>query len=359
MTSDAVEALEPNNRRPRGAARRVARSVHEGFWALLILTVLEYAYARFLEGRSVRRARSAGLMVLAVTKAFLVGWFFMHLKFEGRWIYMMLVPVCLLAVVVVLGLTPDIALHRRASRIARRRRPLIVARLPPSAPTSDRPNARERLRIARESRSSRDHPGLRRPGGGAGPRAAREPRRAGQDLATWGTTSARSGSSSGRAGRDQADLGGRRLGRGVHLHPMPDVLPEDLGVMKGLQGPLSHAGVRLVSLSVDPDYDTPAVLARYAEGLGADPARWWFLTGKPDEVVDLILNRFHLPVAKDEGVDRRPEARAEAVRHSPRLVLVDRGEQGRRLLRLGRSRGRRPAGHEARRKASWARSSRR
>ncbi len=80
------------------------------FWTLLVLTIAEYAYAKFLPKMPFAYL-VAGLMVLAITKAFLVGWFFMHLKFEGRWIYMMLVPVCLLATIVVLGLTPDIAFH--------------------------------------------------------------------------------------------------------------------------------------------------------------------------------------------------------------------------------------------------------
>ena len=81
------------------------------FWSLLVLTVLEYGYAKMLEGKISFATLVAGLMVLAVTKAFLVGLYFMHLKFEGRWIYLMLVPVGFLAVVVVLGLTPDIAAH--------------------------------------------------------------------------------------------------------------------------------------------------------------------------------------------------------------------------------------------------------
>ncbi|WP_435006900.1 cytochrome C oxidase subunit IV family protein [Tundrisphaera lichenicola] len=79
------------------------------FWALLVFTILEYLYARFLPIGFA--ALVAGLMVMALTKAFLVGWYFMHLKFEGRWIYLMLVPVCLLAIIVVLGLTPDVAFH--------------------------------------------------------------------------------------------------------------------------------------------------------------------------------------------------------------------------------------------------------
>ena len=51
-------------------------------------------------------------MVLAITKAFLVGWYFMHLKFEGRWVYLLLVPACLMAIIVVTGLAPDMAFHQ-------------------------------------------------------------------------------------------------------------------------------------------------------------------------------------------------------------------------------------------------------
>jgi cytochrome c oxidase subunit 4 len=82
------------------------------FWALLVLTILEYGYARFMEGRISFVSLVAGLMILALTKAFLVGWFFMHLKFEGRWVYFMLVPVCFLAAAVVTGLAPDMAFHQ-------------------------------------------------------------------------------------------------------------------------------------------------------------------------------------------------------------------------------------------------------
>ena len=39
------------------------------------------------------------------------------------------------------------------------------------------------------------------------------------------------------------------------------------------------AGVRLISLTADPGYDSPAVLQRYGKRFGADPAKWWFLTG--------------------------------------------------------------------------------
>ena len=80
------------------------------FGALLVLTILEYAYASFLHLEFLPLV--AGLLAMALVKAALVGWYFMHLKFEGRWVYLLLIPPCLLAAVVVAGLTPDIAFPR-------------------------------------------------------------------------------------------------------------------------------------------------------------------------------------------------------------------------------------------------------
>jgi protein SCO1/2 len=45
-------------------------------------------------------------------------------------------------------------------------------------------------------------------------------------------------------------------------------------------------GVQLVSVSLDPAFDTPPVLEAYASSLGAG-ARWRFLTGEPDQVARL------------------------------------------------------------------------
>jgi protein SCO1/2 len=48
------------------------------------------------------------------------------------------------------------------------------------------------------------------------------------------------------------------------------------------------AGVRFVSVTVEPEVDTPAVLKGYAERFGADPAGWSFLTGSGAEVNDVV-----------------------------------------------------------------------
>jgi protein SCO1 len=152
--------------------------------------------------------------------------------------------------------------------------------------------------------------------------------RAGQDLGDLGFElgSFRMVERSGKS-VTEADLAGDVWVSAFIFTRCPISCPRISSVMKGLQDPLRKAGVRLVSFSVDPDHDTPAVLSRYAQGLGANPDGWWFLTGKRDEVVALILDRFKLPVSRNEGVEASPEAKAELVQHSSRLVLVDRGNK--------------------------------
>jgi cytochrome c oxidase subunit 4 len=76
------------------------------FVVLLVFTILEYFYAMLAQAHF--GALVLGLMALALTKATLVGMYFMHLKFEGRWVYLMLVPACVLAIGMILALYPDI-----------------------------------------------------------------------------------------------------------------------------------------------------------------------------------------------------------------------------------------------------------
>ena len=79
--------------------------------------------------------------------------------------------------------------------------------------------------------------------------------------------------------------------------------------------------VRLVSFSVDPKYDTPAVLQTYAQSFKA-PDRWLFLTGDGEQIYRLSKEGFKL------GIDNTPQAptatpTAEPILHSTRFVLVD------------------------------------
>jgi protein SCO1/2/putative membrane protein len=125
-----------------------------------------------------------------------------------------------------------------------------------------------------------------------------------------------------RSGRvvSDADLAGRVWIASFIFTRCPASCPRISSAMKGLQGKLARSRVQLVSVSVDPEHDTPAVLGDYATRFGADPARWWFLTGPKDDVYGLILKGFHLGVADSSDEDQK--AGAEAVSHSAKLALV-------------------------------------
>ncbi len=68
---------------------------------------------------------------------------------------------------------------------------------------------------------------------------------------------------------------------------------------------------RFVSFTVDPEHDTPPVLADYAHRFRAEPGRWTFLTGPQP-----ILHRLDLDTFKLGSVDG-------TLTHSTRFVLVD------------------------------------
>ena len=57
---------------------------------------------------------------------------------------------------------------------------------------------------------------------------------------------------------------------------------------------------KLLTITVEPERDTPKVLAEYASHLGADPARWKFLTGEPKVVAD-VASRFGVIYYPDKG----------------------------------------------------------
>jgi len=77
----------------------------------------------------------------------------------------------------------------------------------------------------------------------------------------------------------------------------PDECPLMTVEMAQMQSELAHmADFRLVSISVDPDRDTPAVLSEYAERFNADPGRWLFLTGDKRAIYRLAAEGFRLGI---------------------------------------------------------------
>ena len=64
--------------------------------------------------------------------------------------------------------------------------------------------------------------------------------------------------------------------------------PVITGHMKSLEDALPKTSdAKLVTLTTDPDFDTPAMMKRYGERFGADFNRWMFLTGTKAEIAAL------------------------------------------------------------------------
>ena len=96
--------------------------------------------------------------------------------------------------------------------------------------------------------------------------------------------------------------------------------------------------VKLVSVTVDPEYDTPEVLKAYAEANFADPERWKFLTGDKVVIEKLVTEGFMQHLSEEGGepvhgtmfliVDGNGMVRSARMLEDPELipkVLTDTG----------------------------------
>ena len=87
------------------------------FGALCVFTVLSVIFDGFhLKGRTVLGMNGTVLLAVlvlsvAVAKAMCVMMYFMHLKFEANWKYLLLAPTITLALGIPLALLPDIGVH--------------------------------------------------------------------------------------------------------------------------------------------------------------------------------------------------------------------------------------------------------
>jgi protein SCO1/2 len=96
--------------------------------------------------------------------------------------------------------------------------------------------------------------------------------------------------------------------------------------MKELENALpDRSDCKLVTLTTDPDYDTPAILKTYSERFSADENRWTFLTGTKPEISKLGIDSLKLT-----AVEKKPEERENSddlFIHSTIFVLVDQKAQ--------------------------------
>jgi cytochrome oxidase Cu insertion factor (SCO1/SenC/PrrC family) len=110
--------------------------------------------------------------------------------------------------------------------------------------------------------------------------------------------------------------------------------PRMTGQMKSVQDKLPEdSPVRLVTLTTDPDYDSPKILKRYGQHYDADFNRWMFLTGTKNEVADLAAGSLKLgstPIAPKDQLNA-----ADLFIHTTIFVLVDKHARLRGIYETG------------------------
>lgn len=89
----------------------------------------------------------------------------------------------------------------------------------------------------------------------------------------------------------------------------PDICRRFNGRMKSILDQFDNTDLELVSITVDPETDTPELLAKYAQSFDADE-RWQFLTGQSYEIKQTGNFVFHVPLEKNT--------------HTEKIILIDR-----------------------------------
>jgi protein SCO1/2 len=137
----------------------------------------------------------------------------------------------------------------------------------------------------------------------------------------------------GRAFRFSSFVGSAVLVTFVYTRcPLPEFCPRMDAYLASIQRALADRRLpgpaRLLSLSFDPAFDTPAVLKAHAAAVGADPRIWTFATA-PEDRVERWGERLGLSVIRDAGDP-------SDITHNLRTAVVDR--QGRLVSILEGSR---------------------
>ena len=96
--------------------------------------------------------------------------------------------------------------------------------------------------------------------------------------------------------------------------------------MRELQNALpATSRAKLITLTTDPEFDTPDVLKAYAKRFSADPNRWLFLTGTKKQIANLAIESLKLT-----ALEKKPEERTspeDLFIHSTIFVVVDKHAQ--------------------------------
>ncbi len=123
---------------------------------------------------------------------------------------------------------------------------------------------------------------------------------------------------------DESILEGRYSVVDFFFTTCPLACPGMNAQMQRVQEETEGSGLRLLSISVSGDYDTPEVLTAYSERLAADPERWRFLTGDQQYVADLVMTGLKFDVAPDDSfeIELPDGGMMFNIQHPTKLLLI-------------------------------------
>ena len=100
----------------------------------------------------------------------------------------------------------------------------------------------------------------------------------------------------------------------------PTVCPTTILNLIEFQSKIQEYGIKdfkIISISVDPNNDTPLKLKDYAMSMGLDLSNWELLTGSEEDIYRLVQDGFTLSVGRDSVAPG-------GVFHSPNITIIDR-----------------------------------
>ena len=106
------------------------------------------------------------------------------------------------------------------------------------------------------------------------------------------------------------------------------------GQMRSLQNLLpADSAAKLVTLTTDPEFDSPAVLEKYGQRFNADTNRWTFLTGTKGEIAALASGSLKLSAVPVKLEDQKSVAALFI--HTTIFVIVDKHARLRGFFETG------------------------
>lgn len=124
---------------------------------------------------------------------------------------------------------------------------------------------------------------------------------------------------------DSRDLSGKIYAVNFHFTSCQTICYKVMDKSKKLQAKVldNQADLQILSITVDPEYDTPGILSKKAAELGAKKGVWHFLTSDYDSIKNLLMNGFKMPIGKK----MRNAEDVYDIAHSGKFILIDQNQK--------------------------------